>query len=191
MADADRRLWLVARVHAPDEGGVQTYVAETARAYAALGWRVTLFAKSSAGPRRVSSDGVELIDVGPASRLRVYGRLFRAMAGAWLRGERPKAIHACTWRAALPALAFPRPLIVTIHGREVGRPAGGAFALLRLVLRRARRIVAVSAVTRDLLVQRLPDFAARTIVAWNGVRMPADRPATAFQYGDAPAQILI
>ena len=146
MADADRHLWLVARVHAPDEGGVQTYVAETARAYAALGWRVTLFAKSSAGPRRVSSDGVELIDVGPASRMQVYGRLFRAMAGAWLRGERPQAIHACTWRAALPAFFFPRPLIVTIHGREVGRPGGGAFALLRLVLRRARRIVAVSAV---------------------------------------------
>ncbi|WHO40669.1 glycosyltransferase family 4 protein [Sphingobium sp. AP49] len=190
MADIGRHIWLVARVHAPDEGGVQTYVGEIAHAYAALGWRVTLFAKSSAGPRRITSHGIDLIDVGPASRMRVYLRLFRAMFAAWCRGERPHAIHACTWRAALPALLFPRPLVVTIHGREVGRPGGGAFALMRLVLRRARHIVAVSTVTHKLLVHRLPHLASRCVTAWNGVRMPVERPATPFQRNDGPAQLL-
>jgi glycosyltransferase involved in cell wall biosynthesis len=183
-------IWLVARVFAPDEGGVQTYARQVANAYAAQGRRVTIFAKSSAGPRHEQQDGMELIDVGAASMMAVYWRLFRAMLGAWAGGNRPALIHACTWRAALPALLFPRPLVVTIHGREVGRPRGPALMLLRLTLKRARRIVAVSDVTRKLLLDRLPHLAARTVTAWNGVRVPADRAPTRFAQGDGPAQLL-
>lgn len=187
MAEQQRALWLVARVHAPDEGGVQTYVSEVASAYAAMGWRVTLFAKSSAGPRRVQADGVHLIDVGPASMLIVYLRLFRAMAAVWWRGERPALIHACTWRAALPALAFGGRLVVTVHGREVGRPKGLAFLLLRLVLSRTERIVAVSDSTKTLLTGRLPGLAARCVTAWNGVRIPQ---GSAHRNGAEPAALL-
>ncbi|NML13045.1 glycosyltransferase family 4 protein [Sphingobium sp. AR-3-1] len=190
MSDSPTSLWIVARVYEPDEGGVQTYAREVARAYAAQGRRVTIFAKSSAGPRRIQQDGVDLIDVGAASMLTVYWRLFRAMLGAWLGGDRRALIHACTWRAALPALLFPRPLVVTVHGREVGRPRGVALLLLRLVLHRARRIVAVSDVTRTLLLDRLPHLATRTITAWNGVIMPADRASTAFARGVGGAQLL-
>lgn len=183
-------IWLVARVYEPDEGGVQTYAREVASAYAAQGRRVTIFAKSSAGPRHEQQDGMELIDVGAASMMAVYWRLFRAMLGAWTGGNRPALIHACTWRAALPALLFPRPLVVTIHGREVGRPRGVALMLLRLTLKRARRIVAVSDVARSLLLDRLPHLAARTVTAWNGVRVPAERAPTRFARGDGPAQLL-
>lgn len=183
-------IWLVARVFAPDEGGVQTYAREVARAYAAQGRRVTIFAKSSAGPRREQLDGIDLIDVGAASMMAVYWRLFRAMLTAWGKGNRPALIHACTWRAALPALLFPRPLVVTIHGREVGRPRGPALMLLRLTLKRARRIVAVSDVTRSLLLVRLPHLAASTVTAWNGVVMPFERHPTRFAQGDGPAQLL-
>ncbi|MBZ9649437.1 glycosyltransferase family 4 protein [Sphingobium sp. 3R8] len=190
MSEAPPSLWLVARVYAPDEGGVQTYAREVARAYAAQGRRITVFAKSSAGPRRVRQDSVDLIDVGAAAMLVVYARLFRAMLGAWLGGDRPALIHACTWRAALPALLFPRPLVITVHGREVGRPRGIALLLLRLALRRARRIVAVSEVTRMLLLDRLPHLAGRTFTAWNGVIMPADRAPTAFARGAGGAQLL-
>lgn len=190
MADPGKALWIVARVHAPDEGGVQTYVSEVAHAYAALGWRVTIFAKSSAGPRRIDADRISLVDVGPASLLRVYGRLFRAMAAAWWQSERPAMIHACTWRAALPALLFPRPLVVTVHGREVGRPKGAALLLLRLVLKRARRIVAVSDVTRQLLLSRIPAAATRVITAWNGVRLPADRAVARSSADQGPVRLL-
>jgi len=171
------RMWVVARVHGPDEGGVQTYVAQVARGYARAGYQVTVFAKSSAGPRRVVEDGVALVDVGPASQVAVYLRLGLAMAKAWFSGERPEAIHACTWRAAIPALAFSRPLIVTVHGREVGRPVGRAFRLLRRVLSRTTRIVAVSDATRALMLARLPRLADRCIVAWNGIVPPPERPA--------------
>lgn len=183
-------VWMVARVAMPDEGGVQTYVREVARAYAAQGRRVTLFAKSSAGPRRERADGVELIDVGAAAMWIVYWRLFRAMWAAWRAGDRPDLIHACTWRAGLPALFFARPMIVTVHGREVGRPRGIAFALLRLTLGRAQRIVAVSDVTRALLLDRLPGLDARTVTAWNGVVMPPVRAATPFTLGQGRARLL-
>ncbi|WP_311269239.1 glycosyltransferase family 4 protein [Sphingobium sp. WCS2017Hpa-17] len=190
MPDKISSIWLVARVYAPDEGGVQTYAREVANAYATQGRHVTIFAKSSAGPRREQQEGVELIDVGAASMLAVYWRLFRAMLAAWVKGNRPALIHACTWRAALPALLFPRPLVVTIHGREVGRPRGLALLLLRLTLKRARRIVAVSDVTRILLLDRLPHLADRTVTAWNGVRVPAERQPTRFAQGDGAAQLL-
>ncbi|HUD29682.1 MAG TPA: glycosyltransferase family 4 protein [Novosphingobium sp.] len=177
MSEGSARIWVVARVHGPDEGGVQTYVAQVAQGYARMGHRVTVFAKSSAGPRRRVDGNVTLIDVGPTSQLRVYLRLARAMARAWLGGERPEAIHACTWRAAIPALPFPRPLIVTVHGREIGRPSGGAFRLMRTVLSRAARVVAVSDATRTLLLARIPALAGRCVVAWNGVVVPPERPA--------------
>lgn len=175
MTDSSARIWVVARVHWPDEGGVQTYVAQVAQAYARMGLQVTVFAKSSAGPRRNVEGGITLVDVGPTSQVRVYLRLARAMASAWLAGERPEAIHACTWRAAIPALPFPRPLIVTVHGREVGRPAGKAFRLMRRVLSRAARVVAVSDATRTLLLARMPDLGRRCVAAWNGVVLPPER----------------
>ncbi|WP_285018261.1 glycosyltransferase family 4 protein [Novosphingobium sp. fls2-241-R2A-195] len=167
-------IWVVARVHAPDEGGVQTYVSQVARAYARSGRTVTVFAKSSAGPRRLCEDGITLIDVGPAAHLVVYARLAMAMLRAWLGGARPSAIHACTWRAAIPALLFPRSLLVTVHGREVGRPSRGAFRLMNAVLSRTTRILAVSDATRRLLLDRAPDLAGRCVTVWNGVVLPGE-----------------
>jgi glycosyltransferase involved in cell wall biosynthesis len=176
MSEKGARIWVVARVHGPDEGGVQTYVAQVAQAYARMGLLVTVFAKSSAGPCRESDGNVTLVDVGPTSQLRVYMRLARAMTRAWIAGERPEAIHACTWRAAIPALPFPRPLIVTVHGREVGRPSGRAFRLMRAVLSRAARVVAVSDATGTLMLERVPALAGRCVAAWNGVVVPPGRP---------------
>ena len=190
MIEAGRRLWLVTRVYAPEEGGVQTYAREVARAYVALGWEVTLFAKSSAGPRRATEAGLELVDVGPGSAPRVLGKLLGAMLRARLGGQRPQAIHACTWRAAIPALPFRRPLIVAVHGREVGRPRGIAGRLMRSVLRRADRIVAVSDATRALLLERMPDVGDRCIVAWNGAAIVAPPVPTAFQRGAGEPELL-
>ncbi|KMS54795.1 glycosyl transferase family 1 [Novosphingobium barchaimii LL02] len=178
MSEGRSRIWVVARVHGPDEGGVQTYVAQVAQGYARAGREVTVFAKSSAGPRRVVDGSITLIDVGPASQLGVYARLVIAMARAWAGGERPDAVHACTWRAAIPALPFPRPLIVTVHGREVGRPAGVAFRLMSAVLSHTARIVAVSDATRVLTLSRLPALADRCVAAWNGVVVPPQRAET-------------
>lgn len=164
-------IWLVSRVFPPDEGGVQTYAEQVADAYRSNGHRVRAFVKSSAGPRRITHDRLDILDVGPGSKLVTYIRLFRAMLEVWRTGERPLAIHACTWRAALAALAFPAPLVVTVHGREFGRPRGAAFRLMRRVLCRAERIIAVSQTSRTILLKRMPELAARCIIAWNGTAM--------------------
>lgn len=174
MPDMARTLWVVSRGYPPDEGGVQAYAAGVARAYAELGWTVTVFAKSSAGPRRLDEPGLMLLDVGAGSKPAVYLRLLAAMVAQWRAGGRPAAIHACTWRSALPALPFRARLIVTVHGREIGRPRGFAARLMRFALRRASRIVAVSATTRALLLRRLPQAAGRCVVAFNGVSIAPD-----------------
>ncbi len=168
MARGERSIWMVSRVFSPDIGGVQTYARELASSYAQLGWTVSLFVKSSAGPRRLGWGEHQLVDVGPGSMTTVYLRLFRALLRASSESYLPAAIHACTWRAAIPTLPFAVPLIVSVHGREIGRPRGLAFRLMRTVLRRATRIVAVSETTRALLLERMPELADRCVVAWNG-----------------------
>jgi glycosyltransferase involved in cell wall biosynthesis len=187
MAEHRPPIWVVSRVFPPDAGGVQTYARQLALAYGDLGHPVSVFAKSSAGPRRIGHGIHRLIDVGPGRRLPVYARLLRALGQAWREGPRPAMIHACTWRAALVAIPLDVPLIVTVHGREIGRPTGMAFRLMRFALERATRIVAVSDTTRDLLVQRLPHLAGRCVVAWNGPSgggRPAVSPAGADSSGD-------
>ena len=175
MAEQDI-IWLVSRVFPPDEGGVQTYAEQVAEAYRNNGHRVRAFVKSSAGPRRITHGRLDIVDVGPGSKLVTYVRLFRAMRQAWRADERPAAIHACTWRAALAALLFPAPLIVTVHGREFGRPQGAAFRLMRRVLYRAQRVVAVSQTSRTMLLERIPELAARCVTAWNGTTPHAGQP---------------
>lgn len=175
MAEQDI-IWLVSRVFPPDEGGVQTYAEQVAEAYRSNGYRVRAFVKSSAGPRRITHGRLDIVDVGPGSKLLTYTRLFRAMRQVWRTGERPAAIHACTWRAALAALAFPAPMVVTVHGREFGRPRGAAFRLMRRVLCRAQRVVAVSQTSRTMLLARIPELAARCVTAWNGTTTDAERP---------------
>ncbi len=182
-----RRLWVVSRVFPPDEGGVQTYARAVADGYAALGRRVTVFTKSSAGPARTEAGSVTVIDVGPGSMAAVYLRLFGAMRACRRAGERPAVIHACTWRAALPALPFAGELVVTVHGREIGRPGGVAFRLMRRVLGRAARVVAVSGTTRALLLGRMPELDDRSVVAWNGAAEPGDAPPRS---GGGPAGLL-
>jgi len=190
MPEAADTIWTISRVYPPDEGGVQTYARSIAETYAATGLRTTMFTKSSAGPRRLAEGRLTIIDVGSHARLGVCARLAEAMARRRLAGERPALIHACTWRAAIPALPFAPRLVVTVHGREIGRPRGAAFRLMAWVLRRAERIIAVSETTRALLLSRLPDLAPRCIVAWNGVALPAPGPAPMFERGETPAEIL-
>ena len=162
-----------------------------AAAYAELGWAVSLFVRSTAGPRRTRWNRHLLVDVGPGHALLIQVRLLCALFGAWFRGPLPAAIHACTWRAAICALPFAVPLVVTIHGREVARAEGFRFRLMRFVLERTSRIVAVSEITRALLLQRLPHLADRCVVAPGGISpaRPADRHAI-LSRGTGPARIL-
>ena len=171
---APPELWLVSRVFPPDEGGVQTYAQAIARSYAALGWQVRVFTKTSCGPRRVQDGALDITDVGGGSKPRVYFKLavalLRARRRAAAEGRLPTALHACTWRAAIaPVLLGFKPLTITVHGREIGRPSGFDAWLMRRVLGAAQRVVAVSQWTQRHLLARLPELAPRCVVAWNGL----------------------
>lgn len=181
---------MITRAYPPEAGGVQTYTREISAAYAELRWHVTTFAKSSAGPCRARDGNFDLVDVGPGGKLRTYVRLFMAMFRALMQGGRPCLVHACTWRSALPALLLGVPILITVHGREIRRPKGLAAALMWLALASARRIVAVSATTRALLLERFPGFSDKCIVSWNGVSRRKSDTLTPFRRGDGPAQVL-
>lgn len=157
----------MAKGYAPDEGGMQTYARCVAEAYAGLGARVTVFTQSSAGPRHIVLDGVELIDIGPGKGVGVAWRLWRALRRQRRLGPAPSIVHGTTWRTSLLPALMKLPLITTVHGREIMHRRGPTAWLLRWVLARARRIVAVSGYTRDRLAEAVPG--ARAVVAWNGV----------------------
>lgn len=185
-------IWLVSRSFAPDLGSAPGYARAMATAYAELGWAVSLFVRSSAGPQRTDTSPHRLVDVGPGRPLLVQLRLLCALFAAWFRGPLPAAIHACSWRAGLAALPFAVPLIVTAHGREIAKAEGFSFRLMRFVLDRATRIVATSEATRALLLERLPHLADRCVVARGGASASprsADRRAI-LSRGMGPARIL-
>lgn len=184
-------IWLVSRSFAPDIGSGASYARAMAAAYADMGWAVSLFVRSSAGPERHRSGGQPIVDVGPGRPLLVQLRLMAALFSAWFRGPLPVAIHACSWRSAIAALPFAVPLIVTVHGRDIAHAQGLSLRLMRFALDRATRIVAVSEAARALLLERLPHLAARCVVAPGGTtaRRSDDRNAI-LSRGAGPARIL-
>ncbi len=184
-------VWIIARAFTPDGGSAPGYARAMASAYAELGWAVSLFACSTAGRQQTQSGAYQLTDVGSGRPWLVQLRMLCALFAAWCRGPLPAAIHACTWRAGLAALPFAVPLIVTVHGRDIARPTGFSFRLMRFMLDRATRIVAVSEAARALLLQRLPHLADRCIVARGGTTAAraTDRRAI-LSRGTGPARIL-
>lgn len=167
---AGRRIWVMAKGYLPDEGGMQTYAREVAEGYAALGADVTVFTQTSAGPRQTRIGAVFVIDIGPGKSPAVPLRLLARMRAA----PRPDAIHATTWRTGVLPMLLRLPFSVTVHGREMARPTGLAARVMRRVLRRAERIVAVSHYTAARLIARVPDVAAKVQVAWNGTSRGLD-----------------
>lgn len=162
-----RHIWVVSKGFAPDEGGLETYAARVASSYTAMGHHVTVFTQTSAGPRTITVDGFDVVDVGPGSQLSVFTRLLRAFVTR-VRSRKPDMIHATTWRTALPALLVKSPLAVTVHGREINYAPGPLQPLMALVFKRSKSVVCVSNSTREVLRARSPQAALNATVAWNG-----------------------
>ena len=164
-----QRVWVMAKGYHPDEGGMQTYAAGVAEAYAAAGAKVTVFTQTSAGPRDVKVGAVRLVDLGAGRGVKVPFHFWRAMRRELQRTGPPLFTHGTTWRTSTIPLALRLPYITTFHGREFMYARGLMLALMRLVARRAKRCVAVSHHSAEKLVQRLHEKAAFPVVAWNGL----------------------
>ena len=96
-----RRLWVMAKGYAPDEGGMQTYARGVAEAFAELGAEVTVFTQTSIGPRRGQVGPVQVVDIGPGKGLSVPFRLIAAMRRERQRGGAPLFVHGTTWRMSV------------------------------------------------------------------------------------------
>lgn len=164
-----KRLWVMAKGYAPDEGGMQTYAREVAEAYARKGAKVTVFTQSSAGPRHETIGRVTLRDVGPGKGVAVPLRLASAMCRQLRSDGAPEFVHATTWRTALLPLLFRLPYALTVHGREIMYARGISLRAMRKAVRSAARVLAVSDYTRRRLVERVPGPRRPVAVAWNGV----------------------
>ena len=162
-----RRVWVMAKGYAPDEGGMQTYAAGVALAYRAAGWDVSVLTQTSAGPRTLVLDGIKLIDIGPGKSPRTAWHWVQALRGAITREGAPEFVHGTTWRTSLIPLALGLRCITTFHGREFAMPKGAVSAAMRWVARRAIRTVAVSRYTAARLAE-LVDLPQPPLVAWNG-----------------------
>ena len=168
LAIADRAVWVMAKGYAPDEGGMQAYAAGVAEAYARLGAKVTVFTQTSRGPRREQAGPVSLVDVGPGGGVAVLRRLLAELRRARATAGRPLFVHGTTWRTSVVPLLLGLNYCTTFHGREF--MAGGALpaAVMRLVARRALRLITVSEYSAARLRSRLGQ-GAKPVVAFNGV----------------------
>lgn len=167
-APENRRIWVIAKGYAPDEGGMQTYAQGVAEAWAQTGADVVVFSPTSLGPRRLSMGGVTLVDIGAGKSPLVPLRFLRAMRKERTAAGEPAFVHGTTWRTALLPMVSKLPYLVTFHGREFMYGGGVTLRLMRAIARRAKVVVAVSHFTKQRLTERLgPDLSP--VVAWNGL----------------------
>lgn len=171
-----RRVWVMAKGYAPDEGGMQTYAQGVAEAYAAAGAQVTVFSQTSVGPRRERVGPVTLVDIGAGKSPLVPLRFLAAMRKERAAGA-PLFVHGTTWRTSLMPLLLGLPYVTTFHGREFMYGSRLALGPMRRIARGARAIVAVSHYSGGRLQQRLGPACPPPVIAWNGLSALAAVPA--------------
>jgi glycosyltransferase involved in cell wall biosynthesis len=98
---------------------------------------------------------------------------YLSLARRTLRASRPDVVYAhfLVPSGLIAAFGTRAPLVVTAHGRDV-RNIGqlpGVAAATRLVVRRAARVVCVSAYVRRELETKLPDACGKTDVVSSGI----------------------
>jgi phosphatidyl-myo-inositol dimannoside synthase len=162
-------IWVMAKGYAPDEGGMQTYSRAVAEAYAAQGARVTVFTRTTAGPRDAWVGPVRLVDVGPQRGWRMYLRIAAALRRARRSQGAPALLHGTTWKTCIVPRLLGLSYVTTFHGRELLRARGWRLGLMSWIARGARCLVAVSHYTAQVLRERIMNLPRPPVVAWNGV----------------------
>lgn len=146
----------------PRRGGIATYVVETARAAAAVGWQVTVLAPRHAEPVEEANLVVQPTPVrgtqGWPDRLRMRAAL-RALEVDWARTmlwlPEPGPLRLWTYAREL-ALPTPARLVLTLHGSEILRLTATARHRnrFRTLLAHADRVGVVSQAIGHLLEER-------------------------------------
>lgn len=180
------RVLMVTPRYLPELGGVETHVAEVAPRLARRGVAVTILTTDRTGalPPREERGGVTVLRVraGPARRDYHFapGIVPVITGGAW------DVVHCQSYHtlvaplAMLAARSARLPYVVTFHGgghssRLRGALRGAQWALLRPLLARAARLVAVARFEVGLYGGRLGLPAGRFALIPNGADLPAAR----------------
>lgn len=142
-------LLVVSAYIAPPDGGIQRLAMEIADAFPEQRVRIVGVSSQPSSDPRIRVVRMRPGKVGSAITLVA----FAAVTIQELR-RRPRVLHAMTWRAAVPLLAFKHtPTVLYCHGAELVRAfkGGPEVALRRRVLRHMTGIVANSRFTVGLV----------------------------------------
>ncbi len=183
------RLLIVTPRFFPYTGGVESHVYEVSRRLAALGTHVTVLTTDATGhlPACEQREGVEIrrVRAWPAQRDYYFapGLLRHIQPGHW------DLIHVQSYHTFVAPLAMAAarrahlPYVVTFHGGGHSSRVRNALrrtqiALLRPLLLRAVRLVAVAPFEADRFSAELNLPKARFVVIPNGAELPPARPNT-------------
>jgi phosphatidylinositol alpha-1,6-mannosyltransferase len=166
---------VLAKGFPPTPGGVETYSEQVTRAYVRAGFDVTVLTQTD-GPvgwsdSAIADETFRVWNVGAGGQLTVARRLLGA-ARRLRRESKVIGVHSTTWRVGVVAQLIFRnlPRVVTVHGREVLNFPVGTGPLLRWVLNRASRVLAVSSETMKIAREAIPEGEhAKWVVSHNGL----------------------
>lgn len=167
-----KRILILSKGYPPDVGGLETYAEKVAAAYAAKGLDVTVLTScSEAWSEEQRGRNLRVVNVGQsAHQWRVMLRMLLRLLPL-VRESKFDLVHATTWRLAVPAMIMLPSVrrLITVHGREVFVVPRLLKPLMKLALRKAFAVIAVSRPILDELVRRYALRLRRAAVAWNGV----------------------
>ncbi len=180
---------LFAKGFTPDIGGLETYGEDLARSFSRLGLRVYVITQFD-GRMGLSRRGRILVwNVGPGPQWRVLVRMLRA-ARVLLHRRRFLFSYSTTWRVAVAAIfsLTPRPLGITIHGREVLVPHSVLKRLMRWVLGHADQVFSVSDYTLLKAKERGVIASEKGVRNWNGITEQPESQSTASEVDARPRE---
>lgn len=179
LKNSGQTILILAKGYLPDDGGIERYSTELARAYQNFYARVYVITQTTAGPRVHRSGRVIIIDVGTASQFKVFMRIFVRLRMLLTR-IKPNFIHATTWRISLPAFLLRNkiPLAITIHGREVFVLPKPLYPLMKFALKHADAVAVVSKQIEDVIRPTITPSKTKWMVLWNGLSFYDDARTT-------------
>ena len=164
------KILYLAKAYPPATGGVETYSAQVAMAYARAGHDVTVVTTHPGAVGEEMRGKVRVINVGDhGGQSAIFGRMVQQL---WSMRRQPfDLVHATTWRVSLPALVLRRslPMVVTIHGREVFVVPKPLRPLMMRALRHADHLPTVSQPILDKFEEDLGFRLERAFSNWNGI----------------------
>lgn len=177
---SQRRILILSKGFPPDLGGIETYAEQIAKAYLDKGFAtyvITQFQGPIGWQQR--QDSLNVFNTGPAPQFIQLLRFIRVINTICRDIGSFSAIHATTWRTAIPALISRAnsPLCITVHGREVAAQRWPMTVLCRAILSRAKRVLVISAEARRRCTHVAPILSTtKAVISWNGITPPSTSP---------------